>query len=218
MSDQNENSHRHSTPQGSSLLTPQLEDDMDNPLYMLPSIKAIQGVENTAIIKLLGDELLNSTNWIVWHKWMYIMLQLCEVYEYTQGQVQRPNALINLKGARNWLKNNNYAKHLLTSNINTTEMMNLRRPETSFECWKQLLALYENKTHDTIITYTHNFHQLQAVNGDDILKHLVQLRQYYLRINLTTDPDFCISDTQFKVIISSSLPQSWDTFTEDYVG
>ena len=95
--------------------------------------------------------------------------------------------------------------------------MNLRWPGTSFICWKQLLALYENKTYDTIIAYTHNLHQLWAVDRDNILKHLVQLRQYYLWINLTADPNFCISDTQFKVIISSSLPQSWDTFTEDYI-
>ena len=144
---------------------------------------------------------------------MYIMLQLCKVYEYMQGQVKRPNALINLKGMSNLSKNDNYMKHLLTLNISTTEVMNLGQPGTSFECWKQLLALYENKTHDTTITYTCNLHQLWVVDGDNILKHLIQLRQYYLRINLTTEPDFHISDAQFKVIISSSLPQSWDKFT-----
>jgi hypothetical protein len=56
------------------------------------------------------------------------------------------------------------------------------------------------------------------MEGDDIPKHLAQLRHYYLRINLTADPDFKISDAQFKVIISSSLPKTWDSFTEDYVG
>ena len=30
--------------------------------------------------------------------------------------------------------------------------------------------------------------------------------------------DFRITDIQFKTIISSSLPPSWDTFTEPYVG
>ena len=112
MSNQNNNPSRQSTPQGSSLFSPQLENDADNPLFKLPSIEAVWGMENATIIKLSSDELLNSTNWIVWHEQMYIMLQLCEVYEYTQGQVQRPNALIDLQGVRNWLKNNNYTKHL----------------------------------------------------------------------------------------------------------
>jgi len=66
--------------------------------------------------------------------------------------------------------------------------------------------------------YHCNLHQLWAVEGDNIPKHLDQLWQYYLHINLTADPDFKISDAQFKVIISSSFPQSWDAFTEDYVG
>jgi hypothetical protein len=30
--------------------------------------------------------------------------------------------------------------------------------------------------------------------------------------------NFKISDVLFKIIISSSLPLSWDTFTEPYVG
>jgi len=83
---------------------------------------------------------------------------------------------------------------------------------------RMLLALYKNKTHDTIIAFTCNLHQLQATDGDNIPKHLVQLQQCFLRINLTADPDFKISDAQFKVIISLSLPQSWDTFAKDYIG
>ena len=158
MSDQKENPSQHTTPWGSPLFSPRLEDDADDPLFPLLSIEAVWGMENAAIIKLLGDELLNSTNWIVWRERMYIVLQLCKVYEYMQGQVQRPNALIDLQGTRNWWKNDNYVKHLLTSNISTTEMMNLGWPGTSFKCWKQLLALYENKTHDTIIAYTCNLH------------------------------------------------------------
>ena len=85
----------------------------------------VLGMENAAIIKLFGDELLNSPNWMVWCKQMYTMLQLCKVYEYMQGEVQKPNTLIDPQGARNWSKNDNYTKHLLTLNISTTEMMNL---------------------------------------------------------------------------------------------
>ena len=96
MLNQNDNPSQHSTPRGSPIFPPWLEDDADNPLFKLPSIKAVWGMENAAIITLSGDKLLNSTNWIIWHKQMYIMLQLCKVYEYTQGQIQRPNALIDL--------------------------------------------------------------------------------------------------------------------------
>jgi hypothetical protein len=133
----------------SPLFTPRLEDDQQ-----AVSIAAVKGMENAAIIKLASDEHLTATNWIVWHERMIIMLQLCEVYEYTQGLIEKPNSLLDPLGARNWMKNDNYAKHLLTSNITTTEMMNLGRPSTSFDCWNQLVALYEIKTHDTIVAFT----------------------------------------------------------------
>ena len=107
------------------------------------------------------------------------MLELCEVYKYTQGLVEKPNLLMDPQGAKNWMKNDNYAKHLLTSNISTTEMMNLGRPGTLFKCWKQLVALYENKTHDTIIAYTHNLHQLWAVKSCQTLPILPLYQPHY---------------------------------------
>ena len=59
------------------------------------------------------------------------------------------------QGMRNWRKNDNYAKLLLNSNISTLDMMNLRQPGTSFECWNKFVALYENIT-NTIFTYICN--------------------------------------------------------------
>ena len=91
-----------------------------------PSVIAVCSMENATIIKLSTTEYLSSTNWIVWHKQMIIMFELCEVYRYTQGLVEKPNSLTDPQGAKNWMKNDNYTKHLLTSNISTTEMMNLR--------------------------------------------------------------------------------------------
>ena len=57
MSNQNGNPSQQSTPRGSPLLSPQLEDNTDNPLFKLPSIRAVWGMENTTIIELLGTEL-----------------------------------------------------------------------------------------------------------------------------------------------------------------
>ena len=44
------------------------------------------------------------------------------------------------------------------------------------------------------------------------------MKKYWEQLNLTADNDFKVSDNQFKLLISSSLPPSWDTFTEAYVG
>ena len=91
---------------------------------LTPSIVAVCSIENTTIIKLSSSKYLSSANWIIWHEKMIIMLELCEVYEYTQGLVEKPNSFMDPQGAKNWTKNDDYTKHL-TSNISTTEMMNL---------------------------------------------------------------------------------------------
>jgi len=57
-----------------------------------------------------------------------------------------------------------------------------------------------------------------ASDGDDITEHLTQLKRKWKQLNVLDNTDFRISDIQFKTIIASSLPPSWDTFTEPYVG
>ena len=70
----------------------------------------------------------------------------------------------------------------------------------------------------TTIGIIQNLYRTSAKEGDNISEHLNKLRRYWERINLMADNDFKISDNQFKVLISSSLPTSWDIFTEGYVG
>lgn len=52
----------------------------------------------------------------------------------------------------------------------------------------------------------------------NIEEHLNLLKKYWERTNQLDEEDFKISDVLFKVIILSSLPLSWDVFTESYVG
>ena len=44
------------------------------------------------------------------------------------------------------------------------------------------------------------------------------MKNYWERINQMDEENFKISSVLFKIIISSSLPLSWDSFTESYVG
>jgi hypothetical protein len=93
----------------SSGLLPLFTPHSDN--TQLPSMIAIWGIENTTIIKLSYCKHLSLTSWIVWCEHMIIMLKICKVYEYTQGLVQKLDSLMDPQGARNWAKNDNYAKH-----------------------------------------------------------------------------------------------------------
>jgi hypothetical protein len=57
-----------------------------------------------------------------------------------------------------------------------------------------------------------------ADDNDDIVDHLTCLKKQWEQLNVLNDEDFRITDVQFKMIITSSLPCAWDVFTEPYVG
>jgi hypothetical protein len=76
----------------------------------------------------------------------------------------------------------------------------------------------DTKGHQTIVALIHNLFHTIAEENTNINGHLNKLKSYWERIVQISDPDFHISDPLFIVIISSSLPTSWDTFTEPYVG
>jgi len=63
---------------------------------------------------------------------------------------------------------------------------------------------------------------MSAEEGANILKHLEMVKDVWSHINLLGDDlgdkDFRVSDFFFKAIIASSLPPSWDNFTETYIG
>jgi hypothetical protein len=84
--------------------------------------------------------------------------------------------------------------------------------------------MYEGlaSTHEDMGFYTvNNIENLQTVkasDGDDLLKHLDTLKGLRDRMNEFPNPDFHLPDVCFKTIISNSLPRSWRSLVEPYMG
>ena len=139
------------------------------------------------------------------------MLNICRVQDYVEGKIPHPNLTQDPKGASNWDFNDTYVKVLIANNITRAQMMYIKRDQTSHENWKNLEAIFVPKSHQTTIGITRNLYRTQAEEDSNISNHLNKLKLYCERINLMADEDFKISDNQFKVLISSSLPPSWGT-------
>ncbi len=88
---------------------------------------------------------------------------------------------------------------------------------SAYEVWKNLEAMHKVTGHTTVITWIHTLFKCTAKEGDDILQHLNNLKVNWECINVLSLEDFKISDLFFKIIISSSLPPSWDNFTQAYI-
>jgi len=182
----------------------------DEPNLSVTKVKAREG---SAITKL--SEPLKEDNWMAWRERMKRILRLCCVEEYVEGIIECPT---DAEGVKNWKYNDNYAQVVIINNITSTEMVHINRSRTAKSMWDNLEAVHESKGHQTIVSIIRNLFHTKADEETNINEHLNQLKQYWERINQMNEEDFKISDVLFKIIISSSLPLSWDTFTESYVG
>src|SRR5271168_2598810 len=145
------------------------------------------------------------------------LLALCEVEPYVHGEIKQPKSEDDPVGHDNWKKNNNYAKHLITQNVGDESIIHIQHGSTSHIAWKNLKAIYEDKSQETAVAIIRNLWHTTADERDDISKHLTTLKKYWERLNLVDDSNFKIPEVQFKIATISSLPTSWDNFTWPYI-
>ena len=185
------------------------------PVVAPPSIPVIK-TRDGAITKLTGDG-LTGPNWVTWQVRMMSLLALCEAEPYVRGEINQPNKEEDPVGHTNWKKNDNYAKHLITQNVSDESLIHIQHNSTSHIAWKNLEAIYEDKSQETAIAIIRNLWHTTAEEDDDVSEHLNTMKKYWERLNLVDDESFKIPEVQFKIAIVSSLPPSWDNFTHLYI-
>jgi len=103
-------------------------------------------------------------------------------------------------------------------NITQDQMVHVSQLDTAHKIWKSLEAIHETRDYQVAISIQCNLFQQSATDNDDLIEHLTKLKREWERLNILDNDDFRITDIQFKTMIASSLPQSWDAFAEPYVG
>ena len=141
------------------------------------------------------------------------LLALCKVELYVHGEIQQLNQEEGPVSHDNWKKNDNYTKHLITQNVSDESIIHIQHGSA----WKNLEAIYEDKSQETTVVIIWNLWHTTAEKGDDISDHLTTLKKYWECLNLVNDSNFKIPEVQFKITIISSLPPSWDNFTWPYI-
>jgi len=192
--------------------TPATTATSSNGNSSIPLIRTHEG----AITKV-SSEGLAGPEWVAWRVRMWSLLAMCEVEPYVRGTIKQPNQEEDPVGHNNWQKNDNYAKHLITQNVGNGPIVHIQHGSTSYTAWKNLEAIYEDKSQETAVAIIHNLWHTIAEEEDDINEHLTNLKKYWERLNLVDDDNFKIPEVQFKITIISSLPPSWDSFTRPYI-
>lgn len=160
-------------------------------------------------------EPLTDDNWTVWKNRMKPILGMCDIEGYVDGSIPCP---ANSLQAKNWAFNDNYAQCIIMNNLTSSDMIQVGDCKTAHNLWTNLEAIHESKGHLTIIAIMRNLFHTVAAEGANISEHLTQLKIHWERIQGIGDDEIKLTDFIFKILISSSLPRSWDQFTESYVG
>ena len=173
--------------------------------------------EGSSITKI--REPLDDTNWVIWRERIRRVFTLCGVAPYVYGTLQRPDpASATQESLDAWRENDAYAQVLIINGISKSQMVHVSRLNTASDIWRSLEAIHETRDYQVAIAIQRGLFRQCAADNDDIVSHLTQLKKQWERLNVLDNEDFRITDIQFKTIIASSLPPSWDAFTEPYVG
>lgn len=147
---------------------------------------------------------------------MLIILEMCQILEYILGNVPQPDWETDPDQANDWKFNDNYARLILAKNIDPVNALNLGQQKTSHNAWEYLMAHHQVVTSDKLFSYQRKLTNTIVDQSANIATHLNQLQLIYIKMNHANDPQFLVTESQFKAIISNSLPPSYESFTRLY--
>jgi hypothetical protein len=133
------------------------------------------------------------------------------------GKVIHPNTADDPISAKNWVYNDTFACLLITSNIANNEKIYTHACMSSHQMWANLQSMHESKSHLILTTHLCTLMMTIATDDDNIPDHLTKLKQCWDQLSIFRDTNYRVSKFLFKCIIASSLPNSWDQFTDQYV-
>ena len=181
------------------------------------NIARIHTAEGTAITKA-GETLdHHAKNWSSWLQSMALLFKLFKVQEYVLGKIDCPDPKDNAKSAENWTYNNTFAQLLITSNISPAERVHTNRCLTANCMWLSLQLMHKSKSHLVLTTHLCMLMNTTTSEDDNIPKHISKLKQCWDQLSLFRDTNYQVSKFLFKCIITSSLPESWDQYTDQFI-
>jgi len=198
-------------------LAPSRQDNWHVPMVAPTTIACIHAAEGAAVTK--AGELLDSKakNWSGWLQSMALLFKLFGVQEYVQGKITCLDLKDDPESAENWTYNDTFTQLLITSNISVKERVHTNGCTSAHRMWLSLQSMHKSKSHLVLTMHLCMLMNTVAAEDDNITEHLTKLKHCWDQLSLFGDKNYCVSEFLFKRIIASSLPESWDQFTDQFI-
>ena len=99
--------------------------------------------------------------------------------------------------------------------IGDVEIIHISGTVTAYQMWAQLTTVKESKGQLGVLITQRALYRATAEEGFDIVEHISNLRRLQEELHIM---DNKVSDEDFVMILITSLPESWDTYTSSYLG
>ena len=166
--------------------------------------RLLQIKDYVSISKLAERNHLTDNNRDDWKIRMHCMLINCDITEYTDRTIKRPDPSENPAGAQNWDKNDSWAQQVIMQNVTSSQINHIRLKNTSEKMVLALVNTHDNKANQTINYIQTLLYETKATKGSNIAAHLDILKSYRDHLNRFPNAEFHVYDTRFKSIILGS--------------
>ncbi|GBE87159.1 hypothetical protein SCP_1004060 [Sparassis crispa] len=178
--------------------------------------------DNTSNSNAYRIPLLKEDNWLPWKRRVEAILNDKGLQEYVTGKTLKPqpsNDPAN-RAAREaeisaWGEKDLKAQNVIVLSLGDSQMVHIAGAKTAWAMWEQLRTVKEQRGQHGILALCWRFYRMQAKEEDNISSHITQLRQIQEQLHLMRK---VVSDEDFRLILATSLLESWDSFLSSYFG
>lgn len=165
---------------------------------------------------------LKGDNWLQWKRRVLAVMRDRGLLSVMDGTEKCPVAADPDKPTANetskiddWKKKDGQAQTQIELSISDAEMVHILQAKTSTEMWKHLCAVKEPRGALGILGARRRFYRITMEEGGDMIAHIAELRQIQ---NDVATMGAEIGEDEFMAVMATSLPESWDAFTQAYFG
>lgn len=165
---------------------------------------------------------LKGDNWLQWKRRILAVLRDRGLLGQIDGTDKYPTPTDSsnptdpeAEKIKTWKARDGQAQTQIELSISDAEMVHILQAQTAKEMWDQLCAVKEPRGALGILSARRRFYRVIMEEGADMIAHIAELRQIQHNIAIMGAK---ITDKEFLAVMVTSLPESWDAFTQAYFG
>ncbi|GBE90191.1 hypothetical protein SCP_1900400 [Sparassis crispa] len=143
------------------------------------------------------------------------------VLKYVDGTSEKPKPVDaatltpeEMAATKKWIEGDQKAQTVIELLLSDLQMIHITDATTAVEMWNQLKLVKEASGQLGIMAYRRKFYHTVATEGSDIAAHITELHRTQEQLHTMGSK---VSDDEFRTILITSLPESWDQFTSAYL-